>query len=139
MTNVYCTVHLKYILFLITVTNIYIKENISQKNKMGYSDSFATGHIDKWVNAWNNHGLKTVLSMYSDSVVFSRPKKVVFPERESSKITTKAILKGIGPRHLTTFLICILHPKRSCSKKSMHIRILRYHGREGQNLGNREI
>jgi ketosteroid isomerase-like protein len=62
---------------------------------VGCSDSFVKGHIEKWVNAWNNHDLKTVLSMYSDSVEFSSPKiKVVFPERKSSKITSKSDLEG---------------------------------------------
>jgi ketosteroid isomerase-like protein len=61
---------------------------------MDYSDMFAKGHMEKWVNAWNNHDLKTVLSMYSDNVEFSSPKiKVVFPDRKSSKITNKSDLE----------------------------------------------
>ena len=50
---------------------------------MDYSESFVKEHIEKWVNAWNNHDLKAVLSMYSDDIEFSSPKvKVVFPERK---------------------------------------------------------
>jgi ketosteroid isomerase-like protein len=59
-----------------------------------YSESFVKQHIDKWVNAWNNHDLKAVLSMYSDDIEFSSPKiKVVYPERKFSKVTNKLELE----------------------------------------------
>ena len=71
---------------------------------MDLSDTLAKGHMEKWVNAWNNHDLKTVLSMYSDSVEFSSPKvKVVFPDRKSSKITNKRDLEDYWARALDKF------------------------------------
>lgn len=54
---------------------------------MTISKVFAKEHITKWIQAWNNHDLKTVLSMYSENIQFSSPKiKVVFPERDTSTI-----------------------------------------------------
>jgi ketosteroid isomerase-like protein len=61
---------------------------------VNFSESFVKEHIEKWVNAWNNHDLKTVLSMYSDDIEFSSPRiKVVFTERKLSKITNKSELE----------------------------------------------
>ena len=45
---------------------------------MDFSESFVKEHVEKWVNAWNNHDLKTVLSMYSDDVEFSSPKSKLY-------------------------------------------------------------
>ena len=42
---------------------------------MNYSESFVKEHIEKWVNAWNNHDLKSVLSMSSDDIVNSPVRK----------------------------------------------------------------
>jgi hypothetical protein len=52
------------------------KRKIREMIEMGmnYSESFVKEHIGKWVNAWNNHDLKAVLSMYSDDIEFSSPK-----------------------------------------------------------------
>jgi hypothetical protein len=64
--------------------------HIDRDRHMDYSESFVKEHIEKWVNAWNNHDLKAVLSMYSDDIEFSSPKvKVVFPERKQSKVNNK--------------------------------------------------
>jgi ketosteroid isomerase-like protein len=66
---------------------------------MNYLETFVKEHIEKWVNAWNNHDLKAVLSMYSDDIEFSSPKvKVVFPERKHQKLPAKENLKNIGLR-----------------------------------------
>jgi ketosteroid isomerase-like protein len=83
---------------------------------MDYSESFVKEHIDKWVNAWNNHDLKAVLSMYSDDIEFSSPKiKVVYPERKLSRVTNKreleeywtAALKKYPNLHFTPVQIII--------------------------------
>ena len=67
---------------------------IDRDRHMDYSESFVRKHIEKWVDAWNNHDLKAVLSMYSDDIEFSSPKvKVVFPERKQSKVTNKRELE----------------------------------------------
>ena len=51
-------------------------------------------HVERWINAWNKHDLKTVLSMYSDDIEFSSPKiKTVFPDKTLTKITNKNDLK----------------------------------------------
>jgi ketosteroid isomerase-like protein len=71
-----------------------MKQVNSDKSNMDDSLSFAKEHIKKWINAWNNHDIKTVLSMYSDNIEFSSPKiKVVFPESKSSKISNKKDLE----------------------------------------------
>lgn len=43
----------------------------------------AKEHINKWTNAWNDHDLMKVLSLYSDDILFSSPKvRFVFPDRQ---------------------------------------------------------
>jgi ketosteroid isomerase-like protein len=50
----------------------------------------AKEHVKKWINAWNSHDLKTILSMYSEDIEFSSPKiKVFFPKTQLTKITNK--------------------------------------------------
>ena len=50
--------------------------------------------VERWINAWNNHDLKTVLSMYSEDIEFSSPRiKVNFPDNVSSKVTNKKDLE----------------------------------------------
>jgi ketosteroid isomerase-like protein len=71
---------------------------------MDYSESFAKTHVEKWINAWNNHDLKNVLSLYSDNIEFSSPKiKVVFPECKSSKVTNKSELEEYWAKALKNF------------------------------------
>jgi ketosteroid isomerase-like protein len=81
---------------------------------MDYSESFAKTHVEKWINAWNNHDLKTVLSLYSDNIDFSSPKiKVVFPERKSSKVTNKSELEEYWTKALKNFPRLHFIPKQT--------------------------
>jgi ketosteroid isomerase-like protein len=81
---------------------------------MDYSESFAKTHVEKWINAWNNHDLKTVLSLYSDNIEFSSPKiKVVFPERKSSKVTNKSELEEYWTKALKNFPRLHFIPKQT--------------------------
>jgi hypothetical protein len=58
------------------------------------SDSFAKEHIERWVNAWNNKDLDTVLSMFAENIQFYSPKiKVITPEFNSEKVDNKKDLK----------------------------------------------
>lgn len=58
------------------------------------SESFTKEHIEKWLSAWNNHDIKTLLSIYSYDIQFSSPKiKLVLPEMKLSKITNKKDLE----------------------------------------------
>jgi ketosteroid isomerase-like protein len=58
------------------------------------SDSFAKEHIERWINAWNNKDLETVLSMFTEDIEFSSPKiKVITPEFNSEKVNNKQDLK----------------------------------------------
>jgi len=58
------------------------------------SESFAKGHVERWINAWNNKDLETVLSMFADNIEFSSPKiKVITPEFNSEKVNNKKDLK----------------------------------------------
>ncbi len=58
------------------------------------SDSFAKEHIERWINAWNNSDLETVLSMFTEDIEFSSPKiKVITPEFNSEKVNNKQDLK----------------------------------------------
>jgi hypothetical protein len=60
--------------------------------------------VQDWMSAWNKHDLKTVLSMYSEDIEFSSPKiKVVFPDRTSSKITTKNDLEEYWTKALKKY------------------------------------
>ena len=81
---------------------------------MDFSESFVKEHVEKWVNAWNNHDLKTVLSMYSDDIEFSSPKiKAVFPERKSSKITNKLELEEYWTKALKNYPNLHFIPKQT--------------------------
>ncbi|MER5176169.1 MAG: nuclear transport factor 2 family protein [Candidatus Nitrosocosmicus sp.] len=58
------------------------------------SDSFAKEHIERWINAWNNKDLETVLSMFADNIEFYSPKiRVITPEFNSEKVNNKKDLK----------------------------------------------
>lgn len=58
------------------------------------SQAFAKEHVEKWITAWNNHDLKTLLSMYSEDIQFSSPKiRAVLPGRNSSKLNNKKELE----------------------------------------------
>jgi ketosteroid isomerase-like protein len=81
---------------------------------MDYSESFAKTHVEKWINAWNNHDLKNVLSLYSDNIEFSSPKiKVVFPERKSSIVTNKSELEEYWTKALKNFPRLHFIPKQT--------------------------
>jgi hypothetical protein len=61
---------------------------------MHIDDIFAKEHIDRWTKAWNDHNIKQVLFLYSDSISFSSPKiKSIYPNRTSSIITNKKDLE----------------------------------------------
>ena len=61
---------------------------------MSISETFANQHMKKWIDGWNNHDIKTVLSMYSENIEFSSPKiKIVFPDYNTSKINNKKDLE----------------------------------------------
>ena len=58
------------------------------------SDSFAKEHVERWINAWNDGDLETVLSMFADNIEFYSPKiKVITPEFNSGKVNNKQDLK----------------------------------------------
>ena len=58
------------------------------------SQAFAKEHVEKWITAWNNHDLKTLLSRYSEDIQFSSPKiRAVLPGRNSSKLNNKKELE----------------------------------------------
>jgi len=81
---------------------------------MIYSDSFVKEHVKKWVNAWNNHDLNTVLSLYSEDVEFSSPKiKVVFPGRKLSKVTSKSELEEYWAKALKNYPNLYFIPKQT--------------------------
>lgn len=63
-------------------------------NMKEISDSFAKEHIERWINAWNNRDLETVLSMFTEDIEFRSPKiKVITPEFNSEKVNNKKDLK----------------------------------------------
>jgi ketosteroid isomerase-like protein len=58
------------------------------------SDSFAKEHIERWINAWNNKDLETVLSMFTEDIESSSPKiKLITPQFNSEKVDNKQNLK----------------------------------------------
>jgi len=77
-------------------------------------ESFAKDHVEKWVKAWNNHDIETVLTMYSDEIEFSSPKiRIVFPERKSSTVTNKKELEEYWMRALKNFPKLRFIPKQT--------------------------
>ncbi len=85
---------------------------------MYISETFASEHVKKWIGAWNNHDLKTVLSMYSESIEFSSPKiKVVFPERNISKINNKKDLEEYWSTAQNIFPSITFTPKEAIVHK----------------------
>ena len=58
------------------------------------SDSFSKEHVERWIYAWNNKDLETVLSLFTDNIEFYSPKiKVITPEFNSEKVNNKKDLK----------------------------------------------
>lgn len=58
------------------------------------SETFTKEHIERWINAWNNKDLETVLSMFTEDIEFYSPKiKVITPEFNSEKVNNKQDLK----------------------------------------------
>jgi len=71
---------------------------------MEINDLFAKKHIRKWINAWNDHDLKKILSLYSEDILFSSPKvKSVIPDRQSATITSKRELEEYFSHGLKKF------------------------------------
>ena len=61
---------------------------------MSISEAFANQHMKKWIDGWNDHDIKTVLSMYSENIEFSSPKiKIVFADHNTSKINNRKDLE----------------------------------------------
>lgn len=61
---------------------------------MELDDTFVKEHIHRWTNAWNDHNIKKVLSLYSENILFSSPKvKSVYPNRTSATIRNKKDLE----------------------------------------------
>ena len=36
--------------------------------------SFIEEHVDKWTKAWNDHDIKSIISLYAENIEFSSPK-----------------------------------------------------------------
>lgn len=61
---------------------------------MEIDNTFAKEHIHRWTQAWNDHNIKEVLSLYSEDILFASPKvKSVYPNRTSATITNKKDLE----------------------------------------------
>jgi SnoaL-like domain len=104
----------------ITLKVINFTNNRGSERQMAavnISESFVKEHIEKWVNAWNGHDLKTVLSMYSDDIEFSSPKiKVLFPEHKMSKVTNKRELEQYWTKALKNYPNLLFIPKQTISQ-----------------------
>ncbi|HEY6884142.1 MAG TPA: nuclear transport factor 2 family protein [Nitrososphaeraceae archaeon] len=71
---------------------------------MELDDTFVREHIHRWTNAWNDHNIKKVLSLYSENILFSSPKvKSVYPNRTLATITNKKDLEEYFCLGLTKF------------------------------------
>jgi ketosteroid isomerase-like protein len=89
---------------------------------MNNSESSVKEHAEKWVNAWNNHDINIVLSMYSDDIEFSSPKiKAVFPERKPSKITNKSELEQYWTKALKGYPNLHFIPKQTIMQGNLCI------------------
>jgi hypothetical protein len=77
----------------------------SQKLVMPITEPFAKDHIDKWINSWNSHNLKAILSHYSEEIEFRSPKiKVVYPDKPTAVITNKKDLQDYFSLGLKKFI-----------------------------------
>jgi hypothetical protein len=71
---------------------------------MEINDLFVQEHIRNWINAWNDHDLKKILSFNSEDILFSSPKvNMVFPDRQSATIVNKRELEGYFSHGLKKF------------------------------------
>ena len=67
---------------------------------MPLSKIFADDPVKKWIEGWNNHDIKKLLSMYSENIEFSSPKiKIVFSDRNTLKIKNIKELGSIDQKH----------------------------------------
>ena len=65
---------------------------------MAIDESFAKAHIGKWINAWNAHNLKAIISFYAENIEFKIPKiNVVYPDKTNATIYNRKDLKSIFP------------------------------------------
>ena len=47
--------------------------------------SFIKEHIDRWTKAWNDHDIKSIISMYAENIEFSSPKiGLLMPEKKAT-------------------------------------------------------
>jgi hypothetical protein len=80
--------HKKQYYIIFTIDSQYVDDN------MKLDDTFVKEHVDRWTKSWNDHNIKKVLSLYSESILFSSPKvKSVYPDRTSTTITNKKDLE----------------------------------------------
>jgi hypothetical protein len=65
------------------------------------SEDLISGHVKKWINAWNSKNINSILSLYgNNSVEFSSPKiKKLFLDYETNTITNKNDLKNTGKNY----------------------------------------
>ena len=61
---------------------------------MAIDESFAKAHIDKWINSWNAHDLKAIISLYAENIEFRSPKiKIVYPDKTNATIYNRKDLE----------------------------------------------
>src|ERR671916_3238299 len=61
---------------------------------MAIDESFAKTHIDKWINAWNAHDLKAIISLYAEDIEFKSPKiRMVCPDKANATIDNRKDLE----------------------------------------------
>lgn len=57
---------------------------------MKLDEAFVKEHITRWINAWNYHNLKDIVSLYSENILFHSPKVIhIYPNQTSPQITCK--------------------------------------------------
>lgn len=84
------------------------------------SDSFTKEHIERWIDAWNNKDLETVLSMFADNIEFYSPKiKVITPEFNSGKVNNKQDLKHYWSTALEKITSLHFTPKKYYIKENI--------------------
>ena len=89
--------------------------------------SFIEEHVEKWTKAWNDHDIKSIISLYAENIEFSSPKiSLLMPEKttasqDQSMITNKQDLKKYFSIGLARFPKLRFTPITYLTKKNMSL------------------
>jgi hypothetical protein len=91
---------------------------------MAIDESFAKAHIGKWINSWNDHGLKAIVSFYAENIEFRSLKiKVIYPENKCHNLQQEGFGRAFFLRTKKVFKIAFYANRIHCQGQQHTTRI----------------